>query len=192
MNGSSGKWLLHRSLLSSIFSCDLTTGLSGCVICWGEFWTFWLDAVITLWRCQRAILCCFGFVHGWTVTADSCYETHTDKSAHTLIQSWNHSCSQLLCSSRTISSDNTHSHTHICERETRTVTPDLAGSEGHRGIQTKLPSNKHTALIISTVSSCVALTTSKCGHNEYVERWQLFCTWLAVLKQKCVKSPVAT
>lgn len=50
--------------------------------------------------------------------------------------------SQLLCSSHTIVSDSTHTHTYECE--TGTLTPDLAGSEGHGGIVTKLPSNKHT------------------------------------------------
>lgn len=33
-------------------------------------------------------------------------------------------------------------HTQTAECEMGTVTPDLAGSEGHRGIVTKLPSNR--------------------------------------------------
>lgn len=82
----------------------------------------------------------------------------------------------------------THTHTHTWKCETGTVTPDLAGSEGHRGIVAKLPSNKYTAHIISSVICCLALTTSECMYDEYINSGWVFCTCL----KKCVQCAAAS
>lgn len=148
MNGSSGKWLLRCSL-RSLFSAAI----------WQQGWVCvcvcpcmcvciladWVYAPIKLWMWQCAILCCCGCVHWWTVTAahkQNC--THT-RHTHTRP---NHSkiTAVLSCyAAVSPSSQITHTYAHAYKCETGTVTLDLAGSEGHRGIVTKLPSNKHTA-----------------------------------------------
>lgn len=57
------------------------------------------------------------------------------------------------------SSQITHTYAHSHKRETGTVTLDLAGSEGHRGIVTKLPSNKQCPYISVVPSPRLDLST---------------------------------
>lgn len=56
--------------------------------------------------------------------------------------------SQLLSAAMQQSHHHRVTHTHTYECETGTLTHDLAGSEGHGGIVTKSPSNKHTLYLM--------------------------------------------
>lgn len=77
---------------------------------------------------------------------------------HTRTHSHSEITAVLSCyAAVTPSSQITHTYAHTQECETGTVTPDLAGSEGHRGFVTKLPSNKRTVHTTANVISCVPL-----------------------------------
>jgi len=183
----------------SIFGYDLTTGLrvSVCVcvcvcgsVCVSVLWErFWMIESMPLSR------------HGgvsvpYYVVVGVCIDEHwrrllanmtrTNKNLHTH-SSKPEITAVLSCyaavapSARITPPTHTQMHRRTYENETRTVTPGLAGSEGHRGIVTKLPSNQHGAHIISSAwpwpDPKVVMM--------HVDRWWLFCTWLSM--QKCVK-----
>lgn len=148
MNGSSGKWLLHRSLRSLFSAAIWQQGWASVCVCWGAFW---LIESLPLSRCGSDSVPYYAVVgvridEQWRQLLANAQQICTHAHARP-----NHReiTAVLGCyAAVSPSSRITHTRAYTCKCETGTVTPGLAGSEGHRGIVTKSLSNKPTAHII--------------------------------------------
>lgn len=108
--------------------------------------------------------------------------THTHTRTHRRIETMVKITAVLSCYAAVAPSYQiTLAHAHTPKCEMGTVTPDLAGSEGHGGIVTKLPSNRrHISFAVGSPWS-----RSGCIWDEYVN--MLMTVLHLMFAEKCIQ-----